>query len=42
MNVSIASARHLETENVVKSLLGAIRILLKKPEAAVMQDDLLD
>ena len=42
IDVSIVLARHLETRNVVKSLLGAIRILLNKPEAAVMQDDLLD
>ena len=42
IDVSIVLARHLVTRNVVRSLLGAIRILLNKPEAAVMQDDLLD
>ena len=42
IDVSIVLARHLETKNTIKSLLGAIRILLNKPEADVMQDDLLD
>ena len=42
IEVSIVLARHLETKQVIKSLLGAIRILLNRPEPDRLQDDLLD